>query len=126
MSACFQKSVIFLNHIVGYHYSKYLSSEGNIQLAQTWITIYKLSIIWKSDLANKIKHYFFQRFCFAYTTVWIHRMKKLYMFYKRMLGAVLNKSWKKHPHTIVVRPLASHLTNHPSKTNKTCWAPLVD
>ena len=25
--------------------------------------------------------------------------------------------------TAVVRPLTSHLTNHPSKTNKTCWTP---
>ena len=44
---------------------------------------------------------------------------------KRMLRALKNKSWKHHPHkTAAVRPLASHLTHHPSKRNKTCEAPL--
>ena len=32
----------------------------NTQLAKAWITINKLSVIWKSDLTNKIKHSFFQ------------------------------------------------------------------
>ena len=35
--------------------------------------------------------------------------------YTRMLCAVSNKSWKQHS----VWPLTSHLTNHPSKMNKT-------
>ena len=43
--------------------------------------------------------------------------------YTRMLHAVLNKSWKQHP--TKVQLLTFHLTNHPSKTNKTCWALLV-
>ena len=32
----------------------------NMQLAKTWIAIDKLSVIWKSDLSNKIKCNFFQ------------------------------------------------------------------
>ena len=36
-----------------------------------------------------------------------------------MIRAVLNKSSKLHPKkTEAVRPFTSHLTNHPSKTNK--------
>ena len=39
----------------------------NTQLAKTWTTIYSLSVIWKSDLTDKIIHSFFQaaesRYC---------------------------------------------------------------
>ena len=48
--------------------------------------------------------------------------KKLSGNYIRMLHVVLNKFWKQHSNkTGVVWPLTSHLANHQSKTNKTCW-----
>ena len=42
-----------------------------------------------------------------------HLVDKLYGNYTEMLRALLNKS-------TALRPLTSHLTNHPRKTNKTC------
>ena len=47
--------------------------------------------------------------------------KKLNGNYKRMLWAILDKSWKQHSTTQQQSGhLPSHLKNHPSKMNKTC------
>ena len=58
------------------------------------------------------------------TTVWMHRVnsnethgKEQDRNYSRMVLAVSNKSWKLQ----TVRPLTTHLTSHPSQTNKTFW-----
>ena len=55
-------------------------------------------------------------------TIWILMKsleKKLDGNCKRILHAVLNKSWEQHPNkSEVVWPLTSHLINHPFKTNK--------
>ena len=48
--------------------------------------------------------------------------KKLDVNDTRMRHAVLKKIQEATPHkTAVVLLLTSHLKNHPSKTNKTCW-----
>ena len=56
-------------------------------------------------------------------TTWmlIRRIKKkLDGNYTRMLRAILNKSWKQHPHEATAeRPLSSHLKNHPNQTCST-------
>ena len=64
----------------------------------------RLSVIWKSDLTDKIKCSFFQAAVVSILlygcTTWTltKRMeKKLDGNYTRMLRAILNKSWKKHP-----------------------------
>ena len=66
--------------------------------------INKLSIIWKSDLTDKMKRSFFQAVvvsillygCTTWTlTKWLE--KKLDGNYTRMLRAILNKSWRQHP-----------------------------
>ena len=64
----------------------------------------RLSIIWKSDLANKIKCNFFPAavmsillYGFTTWTLTKHMEKKLDGNCTRMLRAVLNKSWRQHP-----------------------------
>ena len=75
----------------------------NTRLAKAWAAIVRLSVIWKSDLTDKMKRSFFQA-----VVVWIllygcttwtltKRMeKKLDGNYTRMLQAILNKSWRQH------------------------------
>ena len=68
-----------------------------------WI-VFRLSIIWKSDLTDKMKRSFFQA---AVTSILLYGCttwtltkrleKKLDGNYTRMLRAILNKSWRQHP-----------------------------
>ena len=82
------------------------STEKDIdkRLTKAWTAIDKLSIIWKSDLTDKMKRSFFQAavvsillyVCTTLTlTNWLG--KKLDGNYTRMLQAILNKSWRQHP-----------------------------
>ena len=82
------------------------STENDIymRLAKAWTAINRLSVIWISDLTNKIKCSFFQAAvvlillygCTTWTLT--KRMeKKLDSNYTRILWAVLNKSWMQHP-----------------------------
>ena len=72
--------------------------------ARSYCYIDRLSIIWKSDLSDKMKRSFFQAAvvsillygCTTWTlTKWLK--KKLDGNYTRMLRAILNKSWWQHP-----------------------------
>ena len=70
----------------------------------SWTAIDRLSVIWKSDLTDKMKRSFFQAAVVSILlygcTTWTltKRMeKKPDGNYTRMLGAILNKSWKQHP-----------------------------
>ena len=72
----------------------------NTWLAKTWTAIDRLSVIWKSDLSDKIKRRFFQAAFVSMLlygcTTWtlIKCLKKiLESNCKRMLRAILNKSW---------------------------------
>ena len=63
-----------------------------------------LSVIWKSDLTDKMKHSFFQAVVVSIQlygcTTWTLTKcmeKKLDGNYTRMLRAILNKSWGQHP-----------------------------
>ena len=76
----------------------------NMRLMKTWTAINKLSIIWKSNLTDKMKCSFFQAAvvsillygCTSWTLT--KRLeKKLDGNYTRMLQAILNKSWRQHP-----------------------------
>ena len=82
------------------------STEKDIEtrLTKAWTAINKLSIIWKSDLADKMKRSFFQAvvtsiLLYGCTTWTLTKRleKKLYGNYTRMLRAILNKSWQQHP-----------------------------
>ena len=76
----------------------------NTWLTKPWIAMDSLSVIWKSDLIDKIKRSSFQAVIVSILlygcTTWTltKRMgEKLDGNYKRMLGAILNKSWRQHP-----------------------------
>ena len=82
------------------------STEKDIDtwLTMAWTAIDKLSIIWKSDLTDKMKRSFFQAavvsiLLYGCTTWMLTKQleKKLDGNYTRMLRAILNKSWRQHP-----------------------------
>ena len=82
------------------------STEKDIEtrLTKAWTAINRLSTIWKSDLTDKMKRSFFQA---AVTSILLYGCttwtltkrleKKLDGNYTRMLRAILNKSWQRHP-----------------------------
>ena len=74
------------------------------RLTKAWTAINRLSIIWKSDLSDKMKRSFFQEAVASILlygcTKWTlskRLEKKLDGNYTRMLQAILNKSWWQHP-----------------------------
>ena len=76
----------------------------NTRLTKKRTAIDKLSIIWKSDLTDKMKSSFFQAavvtiLLYGCTTWTLTKRleKKLDGNYTRMLRAILNKSWRQHP-----------------------------
>ena len=109
-----------------------IEADINARLAKAWTAIDKLSVIWKSDLTDKMKRSFFQAAIVSMQlygcTTWTltKRMeKKLDDNYTRMLPAILNKSWRQHP---IKQRLYGHLPPI-TKTIKTgrirhsghCW-----
>ena len=95
--------VLYDNHWFSYSVS---STEKDIdtRLTKAWTAIDKLSIIWKSDLTDKMKRSFFQAalvsiLLYGCTTWTLTKRleKKLDGNYTRMLRAILNKSWRQHP-----------------------------
>ena len=86
--------------------SSITSTEKDIdtRLTKAWTAIIRLSIIWKSDLTDKMKCSFFQAvvasiLLYGCTTWTLTKQleKKLDGNYTRMLRAILNKSWRQHP-----------------------------
>ena len=82
------------------------STEKDIdtRLTKAWTAIDRLSIIWKSDLTDKMKRSFFQAVVVSILlygcTTWTltkRLKKKLDGNYTIMLRAILNKSWRQHP-----------------------------
>ena len=76
----------------------------DMRLTKTWTAINRLSIIWKSDLTDKMKRSFFQAavasiLLYGCTTWTLTKRleKKLDGNYTRMLWAILNKYWRQHP-----------------------------
>ena len=81
------------------------STEKDIdtRLTKAWTATNRLSVIWESDLTDKMKRSFFQAAivsillygCTTWTlTKWLE--KKLDGNYTRTLRAILNKSWRQH------------------------------
>ena len=75
----------------------------NTQLAKAWTAIDRLSVIWQSELTDKIKRSFFQAAVVSILlygcTTWTqtkHMEKKLDGKYTRRLWAILNRSWRQH------------------------------
>ena len=82
------------------------STEKDIdtRLTKALTAINRLSIIWKSDLTDKMKRSFFQAAVVSILlygcTTWTltkRLKKKLDSNYSRMPRAILNKSWRQHP-----------------------------
>ena len=81
-----------------------IEEDIDTRLTKAWTAIDKLSIIWKSDLTDKMKRSFFQPAVVSILlygcTTWMPTKrleKKLDGNYTRMLRAILNKSWRQHP-----------------------------
>ena len=81
------------------------STEKDIdtRLTKPWKAINRLSIIWKSDLTDKMKRSFFHTavasiMLYGCTTWTLTKRleKKLDGNYTRMMRAILNKSWQQH------------------------------
>ena len=114
--------------------SSVASTENGIdtRLTKAWTAINRLSIIWKSDLTDKMKRSFFQA---AVTSILLYGCttwtltkrleKKLDGNYTRMLRAILNKSWRQHPtrHQLydhlppITKPIQVRRTRHAGH----CW-----
>ena len=107
---------------------KFTNQEGNVsstktdlymRLAKAWTAIDSLSVIWKSDLTDKLKRSFFQAaivsmLLYGCTTWMLTKRieKKLGSNCTRMLRAMLNKSWRQHP-------IKQQLYGHQSPITKT-------
>ena len=74
-----------------------------MRLTKAWTAIDKLSIIWKSDLTDKMKRGFFQAAVVSILlygcTTWTltKRLEKKLAGNYTMLRAILTKSWRQHP-----------------------------
>ena len=100
------------------------STEKDIdtRLTKAYTAIDRLSIIWKSDLTDKIKRSLFQEAVVSILTyecsTWTQTKrleKKLDGNYTRMLRAILNKSWRQHP---TRHQLYGHLLSITKKLSK--------
>ena len=81
-----------------------IEKDINTRLTKAWTAINRLSIIWKSDLTDKMKRSFFQAAVASILLYWCTTWtltkrleKKLDGNYTRMLQSILNKSWRQHP-----------------------------
>ena len=110
------------------------STEKDIdtRLTKAWIAIDRLSIIWKSDLTDKIKRSFFQAavvsiLLYGCTTWTLTKRleKKLDGNYTRMLRAILNKSWRQHPtrHQLYghLPPITKTIQARQTRHARHCW-----
>ena len=90
-----------------------IEKDIDMRLAKAWTAINRLSVIWKSDLTDKMKHSFFPAAVMSIllygSTTWTltkQMEKRLDGNYTRMLQAIFNKSWRQHP---TKQQLHSHL-----------------
>ena len=114
--------------------SRVSSTEKDIdtRLMKAWTAIDRLSIIWKSDLTDKMKRSFFQAavvsiLLYGCTTWTLTKRleKKLDGNYTRMLRAILNTSWRQLPtrHQLyshlppITKPIQVRRTRHAGH----CW-----
>ena len=104
----------------------------DIQLTKAWTGFNRLSIIWKSDLTDKMKRRFFQavvvsKLLYGCTTWTLTKQleKTLDGNYTRMLCAILNNSWRQHPtrHQLYGHLPPISITIQPRRTRHAghCW-----
>ena len=110
------------------------STEKDIdtRLTKAWTAIDKLSVIWMSDLTDKMKRSFFQAAVVSILlygcTTWMLTKgieKRLNGNYKRMLRAILNKSWRQHPTKLQLYghlpPITKTITVRRTRHAGHCW-----
>ena len=104
----------------------------NTQLTKALTALDKLSIIWKSNLTDKMKCSFFQAavvsiLLYGCTTWTLTKRleKKLDGNYTRMLRAILDKSWRQHPtwHQLYghLSPIMETIQVRRIRYAKQCW-----
>ena len=105
------------------------STEKDIytRLTKAWTAIDRLSIIWKSDLTDKMKRSFFQATAVSILlygcTTWTltkRLEKKLDGNYTRMLRVILNKSWRQHT-TRHLPPITKTIQVKRTRHAGHCW-----
>ena len=114
--------------------SSVASTEKDIDtwLTKAWTAINRHSIIWKSDLTDKMKRSFFQAavasiLLYGCTTWTLTKRveKKLDGNYTRMLRAILNKSWRQHPtrHQLYghLPPITKTIQTRRTRLAGHCW-----
>ena len=114
--------------------SSVLSTEKDIdtRLTKALTAIDKLSVIWKSDLTDKMKRSFFQAavvsiLLYGFTTWTLTKRleKKLDGNYTRILRAISRKSWWQHPtkHQLYghLPPITKTLQVRPTRHAGHCW-----
>ena len=98
--------------------------------AKAWTAYNSLSVIWKSDLTDKMKRSFFQAMVVSILlygcTTWTltkQMEKKLDSNYTRMLRAILNKSWRQHPtkYQLYLPPVAKTIKVGQTRHAGHCW-----
>ena len=110
------------------------STEKDIdtRLTKAWKAIDRLSMIWKSDLTDKMKCSFFQAAVVSILlyecTTWTltkRLKKKLDGNYTRILSTILNKSWRQHPtrHQLYVHlpPITKTIQVKRTRHAGHCW-----
>ena len=106
-------SIATISNIWGVLLLSLTENDINTQLTKVWTAIDRLSIIWKSDLTDKIKCIFFQRGVHVDTAIRMHSMdpNKTYVekperqLHKNATSYIEDrgmqrlefKSWKQHP-----------------------------
>ena len=100
----FQTTIYPLHHVS--HWTSVSSTRIDIDtpLAKAWTAVHSLSVIWKSNLTDKMIHNFFQAVVVSILlygcTTWTltkRPEKKLDSNYTRMLRAIWNKSRRQRP-----------------------------
>ena len=117
-----------------YLWSSVSSSETDINtcLAKAWIAIDKQSVIWMSDLTNKMKHSFFQAavvlillYGCTKCTLTKRMEKKLDSNYTRTLRAILKKSWRQYPTKQQLNghfpPITKTIQVRRTRRTRHCW-----
>ena len=115
------------------------STEKDIdtRLTKAWTAIDRLSIIWKSDLIDKIRRSFFQSavvsiLLYGCTTWTLTKQleKKLDGNYTRMMRAILNKSWRQRParHQLYghLPPITETILARRIRYSGLCWRSKVE
>ena len=102
MSKLYQHLIIFYNELIKKEWL--ILCVGDTPHFSQWRKLDAVSIIWKSDLTDKMKRSFFQAvvvsiLLYRCTTLTLTKRleKKLDSNHTRMLQAILNKSWQQHP-----------------------------